>query len=449
MMRGRGRCQRRGRKPNTVAEGNDQLSFDNYEDPLDLDDNVQVKSEVFADDIVPECDVIFGMMSSQELLEDQRRMLQGTAAIDERNIVERLGCLERKVDFLLNLNTKILARVDKLCETGKEVMEPTEFPIKSRDELEAIDEKIANSPDKYIELFKSFFQPFGFEKHIGRIFDEDLIAEMNFDGVSSKIGLSNYANLNSALFEAQKKEGFAYADYRKSVRTAFLRAKNRIYKSASRRKMEKSLPTPAKRAMVQKEESQSAEEEEDDSNLSRMYKTISKSEKSMPKPAKRVMLHKEESPPADEELDRFECSSPPMDFVKNDENESEDEEAEFSPELGPLSYDFPIKDKSEFEAVEKKISCNRDKYVELFKYYLKSGGFEQNIGTFFDENLAIDMSYDGHNSKVAFSNYVHFNIALFESQKSDEFTYEDYKKAVRNAFIKCHKRPKKRSDKKK
>ncbi|XP_062128646.1 uncharacterized protein LOC133840693 isoform X3 [Drosophila sulfurigaster albostrigata] len=61
---------------------------------------------------MPECEV-FGMMSSQDLLEEQR------------NINERLGSLERKVDFLINLH------VDKLCEDAKEVVEPTEFPIKS------------------------------------------------------------------------------------------------------------------------------------------------------------------------------------------------------------------------------------------------------------------------------------------------------------------------------
>ncbi|XP_034109122.1 uncharacterized protein LOC117571192 [Drosophila albomicans] len=500
-MRGRGRGRGRPRKSNVAGQerssDNNHLAFDNYEDPLDFDESVKVKNEVFVDEIMPECEV-FGMMSSQDLLEDQRRTQRGMIAIDERNINERLGSLERKVDFLINLHVKILARVDKLCEDAKEVVEPTEFPIKSKEELEIMDEKIANAPDKYIELFKVLFKPDGFEKHICRIFNDEMVIEMNFDGACSKLGLTNYANLNSALFESLKREGFTYGDYRKTVRSAFNKTKNRIYKSWTRRRQAKSAPAPAKRAMTPKEDSATGDEEEDESYENPEYKTTSKKrsiekstpkpakramtpkedsatgdeeedesyenpeykttskkrsiEKSTPKPAKRVMVEKEKSPPAlddaDEfEVDRFEDSSP-MDFVKANLDILEDDyEPEMSAELEELTVDFPIKDKSQLEAVEKKISSNREKYVRLFKFYLKSGSFEENCASFFDGSLAVDMSYDGLGSKTAFSNYVHFNIALFESQKSDEFTYEDYKKSVRNGFLKYKKW--RRNDKKK
>ncbi|XP_062128643.1 uncharacterized protein LOC133840693 isoform X1 [Drosophila sulfurigaster albostrigata] len=457
-MRGRGRGRGRGRKSNVAGQErsseNNQLAFDNYEDPLDFDESVKVKNEVFVDEIMPECEV-FGMMSSQDLLEEQRRTQRGMIAIDERNINERLGSLERKVDFLINLHVKILARVDKLCEDAKEVVEPTEFPIKSKEELEIMDEKIANAPDKYIELFKVLFKPDGFEKHICRIFNDEMVIEMNFDGACSKLGLTNYANLNSALFESLKREGFTYGDYRKTVRAAFNKTKNRIYKSWTRRRQAKSAPAPAKRAMTPKEDSATCDEGEDESYENPEYKTTSKKrsiEKSTPKPAKRVMVEKEKSPPALEdadefEVDRFEDSSP-MDFVKANLDILEDDyEPEMSAELEELTVDFPIKDKSQLEAVEKKISSNREKYVRLFKFYLKSGSFEENCASFFDGSLAVDMSYDGLGSKTAFSNYVHFNIALFESQKSDEFTYEDYKKTVRSGFLKYKKW--KRNDRKK
>ncbi|XP_062128645.1 uncharacterized protein LOC133840693 isoform X2 [Drosophila sulfurigaster albostrigata] len=303
---------------------------------------------------MPECEV-FGMMSSQDLLEEQR------------NINERLGSLERKVDFLINLH------VDKLCEDAKEVVEPTEFPIKSTGDEE-----------------------------------ED--------------------------------ESYENPEYKTT---------------SKKRSIEKSTPTPAKRAMTPKEDSATCDEGEDESYENPEYKTTSKKrsiEKSTPKPAKRVMVEKEKSPPALEdadefEVDRFEDSSP-MDFVKANLDILEDDyEPEMSAELEELTVDFPIKDKSQLEAVEKKISSNREKYVRLFKFYLKSGSFEENCASFFDGSLAVDMSYDGLGSKTAFSNYVHFNIALFESQKSDEFTYEDYKKTVRSGFLKYKKW--KRNDRKK
>ncbi|KAH8372432.1 hypothetical protein KR093_011583 [Drosophila rubida] len=300
-------------------------------------------------------------------------------------------------------------------------------------------------------------KPLGFEKHICRIFDEALVTEMNFDGVSSKLGLTTYANLNSALYESLKKDGYTYADYRSTVRAAFHKTKNRIYKSISKKRREgKSMPTTAKIFIDQRDESPTADEDEEDRYQTRIYKTTSKKrsvEISMPTSAKRVMVHTVDSPLDNENVDRFQDSSP-MDFIKDDpdyvmDDEPDELDEELSTELEQLALDFPIKDKSELEAVEKKILISRSKYVELFKFYLKSGSFEQTIGSFFDENLSCDMSYDGYGSKKAFSNYVHFNIALFESQKSDQFSYEDYKKGVRNAFLKCNKRPKKRADKKK
>lgn len=87
--------------------------------------------------------------------------------------------------------------------------------------------------------------------------------EMNYGGLSSKTGLSNYIHLNTALFgkwrkilkccnnicirflflftESQKKEGYTFDDYKKNVRLAFQKAKNRVYKAVSEQRRLKKL----------------------------------------------------------------------------------------------------------------------------------------------------------------------------------------------------------------
>ncbi|XP_023168058.1 uncharacterized protein LOC111597518 [Drosophila hydei] len=230
-MSGRGRNVRRS------AEKTRQ-QFDIFDDPLDIDMNISVKNEVMCPDILPiEEEVVFGMVDSQQLVEDQQKMQRlypldmGTSQC--HNLNDRLSSLERKVDFLLNVNTKILARVDKICENMKTVTKPNDFPVKHKEALEAIDMQIANDREKYTELFKNLLSPSGIVKNIGRILDQKLLMEMNYGGHSSKAGLSNYVNLNTALYESQKREGYTFDDYKKDARLAFQKAKNRVYKAIS------------------------------------------------------------------------------------------------------------------------------------------------------------------------------------------------------------------------
>lgn len=223
-MSGRGRNVRRS------AEKTRQ-QFDIFDDPLDIDMNISVKNEVMCPDILPiEEEVVFGMVDSQQLVEDQQKMQRlypldmGTSQC--HNLNDRLSSLERKVDFLLNVNTKILARVDKICENMKTVTKPNDFPVKHKEALEAIDLQIANDREKYVssseetiinkelvyiiisflqtELFKNLLSPSGIVKNIGRILDQKLLMEMNYGGHSSKAGLSNYVNLNTALYGKYK-----------------------------------------------------------------------------------------------------------------------------------------------------------------------------------------------------------------------------------------------------
>ncbi|XP_034482967.1 uncharacterized protein LOC117788339 [Drosophila innubila] len=241
-MSGRGRTQRN--KRSLPIKNNNMLS-DDSDDPLSIDGSVLVKNEVCPDIILTTENVeAFGMVDGQDLIAEHQRMMYNTdiaaSAHDQRNIVERLDSLERKVDFLLNVNSKILARVDKICEDMQGGVEQiNEFPIQDVQGLEEIEQKIACSRKKYVELFKTILYPHGLAKHIERIFTTSLVMKMNYSGVSDKIGLNNYNNLNMALFESQRREGFTINDHMKIVREAFVKAKNRVYKAASVKKRER------------------------------------------------------------------------------------------------------------------------------------------------------------------------------------------------------------------
>ncbi|XP_017841207.1 uncharacterized protein LOC108598949 isoform X1 [Drosophila busckii] len=207
-------------------------------DPLVLDENVAVKNEDVPE-LVPASDLedeFLGLVDSQKLVEDQQSMQRlfhmDMGMNDQHKISERLSSLERKVEFLLNVNTKILTRVDKICEHLRPLPPQNEFPIKCMEELEEIDVKVSNNPERYAQLFQSLLNPLGISKHLGRIFDKSLLMQMNYGGFCSKTALSDYVNLNAALFaESQKKEGYTFDDYKKEVRLAFQKTKNRVYKA--------------------------------------------------------------------------------------------------------------------------------------------------------------------------------------------------------------------------
>jgi len=159
-MSGRGRTQRNARRP---PEKGKRLLDEDYEDPLEVEGLVvknEVCTDIFPEDILPsnDEDEIFGMVDGQNLVAEHQRILYNKEVNDQRSVVERLGSLERKVDFLLNLNSKILARVDKICEDMKGGVEYTnEFPVEDVAGLEAIDEKIANNRKKYVSFNLVFF----------------------------------------------------------------------------------------------------------------------------------------------------------------------------------------------------------------------------------------------------------------------------------------------------
>lgn len=151
IMAGRGPSQRTPRR----SAAKEKSESEDYDDPLGIEGSIAVKHEV-CPDLPAEADEIFGMVDGQQLIDEQQRLQRvyhmEMGPNDQQNMADRLSSLERKVDFLLNVNTKILARVDKICENMKAPTPPNDFPIKDKEELEEIDVKISNSPDKYVRL---------------------------------------------------------------------------------------------------------------------------------------------------------------------------------------------------------------------------------------------------------------------------------------------------------
>ncbi|XP_032598757.1 uncharacterized protein LOC6556499 [Drosophila grimshawi] len=383
--RGRGRGNARRRTVRNSPERDEGDEFDAYEDPLDI--GITVKNEVICPEMFQTEDEVFGMVDSQNLVEEQQRMQQAyhlEAGSTDYHISQRLSSLERKMDFLLNINTRILARVDKICENMRTVTKPTDFPVKTKEGLETVDVKIANNMDKYIELFKSLLKPSGIIKNIGRILDQKLLMEMNYAGCSSKTGLSNYVNLNTALYESTSTEGYTFDDYKRDVRLAFAKAKNRVYKAKS--------------------EARRLEKMNEDVN-------DSKSEKKLTNVG-------------------IDISHLSNDAAKSRRNMRT---------VGKQN-DFPVKTMEALTALDKKIANNMQSYIELFRILLFPNGIVKNIGLILDEELFMEMNYAGYGSKTGLSNYVNFNNALYESLRTEGYSFDDYKKDVRMAFAKAKNR---------
>ncbi|XP_020803359.1 uncharacterized protein LOC110180078 [Drosophila serrata] len=112
----------------------------------------------------------------------------------------------------------------------------TDFPCKSIGELDEIEAKVAADQSKYIELFRAMLAPEGVSKNLNRILTTTVLMEMNYGGTCSKKGLTSYVNLNNAIYESQRADGYTWGDYAKDVRTAFSKLKNRIYKATSKSK---------------------------------------------------------------------------------------------------------------------------------------------------------------------------------------------------------------------
>ncbi|XP_017110885.1 uncharacterized protein LOC108134893 [Drosophila elegans] len=164
---------------------------------------------------------------------DQLVQVLSSENINVTRLERRIDKIESQLSMLAGQNIKILATLKKIADKFQTSLPKAEFPIKAIEELDEIEAKVAANPDKYAELFRTILSPEGVRKHLNRILDQSILMNMNYSGTCSKTGLNSYVNLNMALFESQKKEGYTFGDYGKDVRTAFAKLKNRVYKAAT------------------------------------------------------------------------------------------------------------------------------------------------------------------------------------------------------------------------
>ncbi|KAH8235374.1 hypothetical protein KR038_003216 [Drosophila bunnanda] len=145
---------------------------------------------------------------------------------------ERMDRIESQIIKLIDTSTKIMTSVRKLSE--RRSPPKTDFPCKSIGDLDGIEAKVAADQPKYIELFRAMLAPEGVSKNLNRILSTSVLMGMNYAGTCSKTGLTSYVNLNNALYESQRADGYTLGDYAKDVRTAFTKLKNRVYKATNK-----------------------------------------------------------------------------------------------------------------------------------------------------------------------------------------------------------------------
>ncbi|XP_060665631.1 uncharacterized protein LOC132797899 [Drosophila nasuta] len=110
----------------------------------------------------------------------------------------------------------------------------TEFPLRSEEHIAVLNTKIEESPLKYATMFRRMLCPDGILKNLERIFHKDVLMGRNYAGTAKIKAFNKYRHLNNAMFKALKTDNYSFEDYKKAVREAFFKFKNRNYKALAR-----------------------------------------------------------------------------------------------------------------------------------------------------------------------------------------------------------------------
>ncbi|XP_016976520.1 uncharacterized protein LOC108042639 [Drosophila rhopaloa] len=170
------------------------------------------------------------------LTQNQFDQIVQTLSSENKNVSRlerRIEKIESQLSTMVEQNSKILTTIKKIAEKFQTSLPKPEFPIKTIEELDEIEAKVAANPEKYVELFRTILSPEGVKKHLNRILATSILMNMNYSGTCSKTGLNSYVSLNMSLYESQKRDGYTFGDYGKEVRAAFAKLKNRVYKATT------------------------------------------------------------------------------------------------------------------------------------------------------------------------------------------------------------------------
>ncbi|KAL7723657.1 hypothetical protein ACLKA6_013853 [Drosophila palustris] len=146
--------------------------------------------------------------------------------------------MEEMKNIILNTNSKIIALMEQ--QRRSMITPKSEFP-KHDGQFGRNKRSHQRVAKQLYRAFKRLLNPEGIGKNIERIFSRDLIMKMNYAGSIDKVALEKYESLNKALYEATKREGHNFIDYRREVRDAFHKAKNRCYKASAKEKKIKNV----------------------------------------------------------------------------------------------------------------------------------------------------------------------------------------------------------------
>ncbi|XP_036341433.1 uncharacterized protein LOC118750809 [Rhagoletis pomonella] len=125
---------------------------------------------------------------------------------------------------------KIRSAVDQLIKKNVPITTKKIFPILTLGDLEEANKEVGNEIEKYTQILKIIINPEGIFKNFNRILSDEVIHQLNYDGVNSKIAFKEYKSLNKALFEATAKEGTTHKDFVKEIRNCFRAYKSRNFK---------------------------------------------------------------------------------------------------------------------------------------------------------------------------------------------------------------------------
>lgn len=163
---------------------------------------------------------------------DVDQIFSSTANSSVSAIHQKLDNINQRIISLETSVASILETVNKLAglQTAK-LVTTVEFPLESLSDVEEMEKKIQENSERYIVLLRSALMPEGILKNFRRVLGLPLIMDFNYAGIFSKNGLSSYDFLNRALYEAVKRDGYTFEDYKRDVRLAFSREKNKFYKA--------------------------------------------------------------------------------------------------------------------------------------------------------------------------------------------------------------------------
>ncbi|KAL7725197.1 hypothetical protein ACLKA6_017353 [Drosophila palustris] len=176
----------------------------------------------------------------------------------------RMEALDKKMDCVLKNQSTILAILSKL--THEDVPAGDMFPIKTVEELERAESKIAKEVPKYDNIVKKIIKG-DLSRNLDGILGPDLIMLFNYDGILGKMPFKNYTALNNALLNAVKEDGISSRVYIQLIRAAFKNNKGRIAK----RKYDKKVKVQKHKDNEDKDRDPDIENNKDIANLNVVY----------------------------------------------------------------------------------------------------------------------------------------------------------------------------------